>query len=149
MLERQLREAGEAPLDVGPLARSIQILVHDDVGDANLAEHVDAGRIRKRRELPVQVVGEVGQQAAVAVDGLLPMRHRVQHVDRLPLFANGDVLRIGDGDFRDGERWRTSGEPPIDGRQPHGLRRDVERHAREFDRHNGRDGRGRRRSLAG
>src|SRR2546427_7492057 len=59
VLERQLREAGEALLDVGPFAWSVQILVHDDVGDANLPERVEAGRIRKLRELPVQVVGEV------------------------------------------------------------------------------------------
>src|SRR5690348_17410109 len=47
-----------------------------------------AGLVWKMRQPRVQLVRKVGQQTAVAMDSALPVRHRMQRVDRFLLLAN-------------------------------------------------------------
>lgn len=112
-------------LDGRPFLRRIQVAVDDDVGDAEVGEGVEARFVWEIPQLSIEERVERGPQSAVALDGLLPVRRRVQHVFRVALF-------VAERHLRDHERRRLLREPSIDGGNLHAVGIGAQRHGCEL-----------------
>ena len=74
---------GELGFDVRPLARIEHVGVNDDVRDPHFGQTGQASFIWKVLELLEQAIVHRSLEPAVALNGLLPVRHRVEHIGRL------------------------------------------------------------------
>ena len=114
-------------VDLFPLAWRIHIGVHDHVCDAESGQMVEAGLVGKTSHLPVQLFVERWPDAAITVNGLLPVRCRVEHV-------GGVVpLRSDDRELCDDEWPGLGGEPAIDGWDSDAVIAHRQRNRRELD----------------
>ena len=87
--------------------------MHYGESHAELMEAPEAQLVRKSAQLVVEPGVHHGLVAAVPVHGLLPVCHRMQHVDRLI------ALGRQDGELRDHKRPWLCREPVLDRRSVH------------------------------
>jgi hypothetical protein len=103
----------QAGVDGGPLVGGIQVTVDDDEGDAKILQRRDAPIVWETKQQLIQLAVQGRTDAAVAVNGLLPVRSRVQHEERLPPLPSIDVAAVSQRQFGHDKRRRLCREPAV------------------------------------
>ncbi len=94
----------EAPLERDQVRQRVELAVHHHVAHPEILERAERGRVGEAREGPVERRVPQGTEAAVPAHGLLPVGHRVEHVDGMPPVRARDLVGVEDRHLRDRER---------------------------------------------